>query len=47
MVFNEQGVKGMDTSLSKEEQFYIQKESKHEGNPWMTEEELEHHFDER
>nr|GFA44858.1 hypothetical protein [Tanacetum cinerariifolium] len=34
-------------SLSEEEQLYIQKESKHEGNPWMTEEELEHHFDER
>nr|GEV40533.1 transcription initiation factor IIA subunit 2 [Tanacetum cinerariifolium] len=29
------------------EQLYIQKESKHERNPWMTDEELEHHFDER
>nr|GFA87383.1 hypothetical protein [Tanacetum cinerariifolium] len=34
-------------SLSEEEQLYIQKESKHVGNPWITKEELEHHFVER
>nr|GEW35808.1 hypothetical protein [Tanacetum cinerariifolium] len=47
MVFNEQRVKGMYMSLSKEEKLYIEKEIKHEGNPWMMEEEVEHHFDER